>query len=747
MKTKYSIPNLLSIFCGLTFSLVLVSCDKDEFFVGEVKYETEQSDGTMLVDAWASEYNLEIETDGEWVLESEDRFIHPSHKNGTGNSTVVLYIENNQSEERKVGSLTVIFPKHEELNKTILIEQKWKGDYDDNAADKITTSNKIYAIGYSYDATGEWASPNSVKVEIFDTKTLNEKGKHVIGPTQVSLVANTITGSTISDMTNALALKADVKGGFGKFKAEANASFDMNHAQNSNYEFATTYFNLDVRVASFDLDLQTLCDDYMTDDAWYAINGVPRENKRTHKQKVSYPSTNEGFRDLVKNYGTHVIMSARLGGRVRHSMEIDISKITSSYDVKAFAKASYDGVFASGGGNVDEKFKQSFEDNRKNINIRLNVLGGDELKAKALGSESGFNANNLDEWVKSVTDNNMALVNFDNNSLIPIYELIDESLTLEDDGVDGKARKDALKKYMEGSDIASDFSSYDCGTVVKFAYKGISTMDDFSYVNDIIIDGQYVGQMCLEYIPNIDREHAVTVIYPVINNIPRYNMGFFVGNESHKPARIVWDGTDVSVYEYSDYSEVYWGEMIYLRGASITPVPPEGTDEKQGYVADSFLKLGNIRYPLVKIFNNVWTAKDFQWDRDNAGNPIHNINAYNGINYYSPTVLNENKNIAPVGWRVPTSTDYLDIKNKLEANGISNIGTAFLPNGLLGYNAQFVGWLDGSVFRNGDGYSQAEYLTSDLHHIRIRKDGGFGVEPWGQDGGSNYRMSFRLIKK
>lgn len=745
----------LAIITGITMTTTLVSCEDEDKFFAEVEYPTDESDDAIIVEAWTSEYTFDIKSNGAWQIETDDRFFEVTPESGSGNATVTIQVQNNQGDERKVGSFNVVFPGNEEHNTTVLVEQKWDGDYDDNAADKITTSNKIYAIGYSYDATGEWASPNSVRMEIFDTHLLNDEGKHVVGPTQASLQETTITGSSISDMTNALAVKANVDGGFGKFKAEANASFDMNHAKNSNYEFATTYFNLDVRVASFDTDLKTLCEDYMTDDAWFAINGKPRENKRTHKKKVSYPSTNEGLKNLIKNYGTHVIVTAKLGGRVRHSMEIDISKITSSYDVKAFAKASYDGTFASGSGSVDEKFKQSYEDNRKNVTIRLNVLGGDESKAKALGTESGFTKDNLNAWAQSVTADNMALVGFDSYSLVPLYELIDESLTLEDDEVDGKARKEALKKYMEGNDIASDFSSYDCGTVTEFDVPTFST-DPNSYsslVKDVIIDGQYVGQICEEYIPNINKEQRVVVVYPVINNAVRYNMGFFLGNDSHKPARVAWNGTNVTIQEYTDL-DFGSARKLYLRGASISAVKTGDVTSKRGEVRTSLLEYQGSSYPVVKIFDKLWMRKDFQATSKNTGwalgedDRAHN----NGTNkdYYSFRIAGD-ADLAPKGWHVATSADYRAIQNKLEANGITDLGKAFLCEGVLGYNAQFDGWLVWKYnnwgkhweFTGGEGV-QTEYLTSDYYHVRIKKDGSFAIEAGTKD--SPYLMSIRCVK-
>ena len=79
------------------------------------------------------------------------------------------------------------------------------------------------------------------------------------------------------------------------------------------------------------------------------------------------------------------------------------------------------------------------------------MLGGDGKIAKDLATSGGFTQSNVDAWIKSVNSETMALVDFDKNSLVPLYELVDTKLTLKDHGVDGKARKQALMDYMNNS--------------------------------------------------------------------------------------------------------------------------------------------------------------------------------------------------------------------------------------------------------------------------------------------------------
>ena len=289
------------------------------------------ADADILVEAGAHEFTFDIKTEGQWAVKSQNRFLHVKNGSGTGNATVTVRVENNTFEDRKLGALDITFPGHEELNKTITVEQKYLGDYGGNAADIIETSNKIYAVGYSYDITGEWASPNSVKVEIFDTKQLITDGIESVNAAQVELSDYTVTGSTISEVSNKLTVKASVEGSYGGFKGEANASFDMETSESSTYEYASTYFDVQKRRASLSKSPQSLIFDYMTDDAYNAINGLPVETKRGKRNL--YASGREGFQRLISDFGTHVIVEAGLGGRLRRSLQVNTSEITSAYDV------------------------------------------------------------------------------------------------------------------------------------------------------------------------------------------------------------------------------------------------------------------------------------------------------------------------------------------------------------------------------------------------------------------------------
>lgn len=731
------------------------ACEKEPAFLADVTYPEEANGNAIVVDAWSNNFTLDIKSDGEWRVESSD-FITVKPSEGTGNATVKVYVEDNEEEQRLKGNVTIVFPGHEGQNKTLAVEQKWLGEYGENAG-QMQRTNKVYVIGYGYDTTkGLYANFDCVKAQIFKSGELIDAGLQGYGQPNMNAVLSTVTGSSISDISNKLTVKANANGGIGKFKAEANASFTMNYTDNSTHEYAINYLEATLTTASFEMGVGELAtEEWMTAGAYKAINGL----------NPKY-SDKDGFARLIRDYGTHVVMSARLGGRVRQSLDVDISKISTSYDLNVFAKASYEGVFANAGGSVNDDFHDSFNNNSEAMTITVQALGGNSDLAAALMAKDGFTKDNYKAWFESVEKDNMALMGFvDDDSLIPLYELVDADKYPE--------RYQALYDYMNGKEMAAkyeDNSTYDTGTVTAFDVPTFDNRWESSLVKDIMLGGQFVGQICNEYIPAIDRNKRVTVVYPVIGTTPRYNMGFFIGDDTHKPARVAWKGTETSIVEYPDLD---FGEAakLYLRGASITAIRDTSIVVKDGTVEDEYLEGLRVNrriknyinepysYPLVKIFNHIWTRLDYSGDPQlNEGFTALTfagsfetgfIRSWDGtydVGYYRK----DNASAAskfPAGWRVANHTDYEEMRNKLVANGFSMPGSALLQAGVTGYEVFWGGWIDYTYsaplyFR--DRNDQMEYITSDDYHITITSNGDFNIT---KGTNINWCMCLRLIKQ
>ena len=671
---------------------------------------------TLVLDMMDSTYDFKIEADGKWRIEDETEFIQSiSEKSGNGDATVKIRMVTNFLDERFVGDLRIVFPEDTSLNKTITVVQKYSGDYDDNAND-VSQSNKAYAMGYGYDmisSTEGYLDPSAIKSEVFDTKTLFEDGTFAYGPNTQTLDETTVTGSTISDISFKLGVKTKIEGGTALFSGEMKSSFDMSKTSYNNYEFALNYIDVTTQTITSEVPLEILADSLsMIVSAYYAINGLGRTGQK-------FPSTNAGFRRLIKGYGTHVVMGAKVGGRIRQSMTVDVSKVTSSYDLEAFAKAAYKGLAVKAEGSVEAKMKQSFEENNSNMSFKVHVYGGDAgVGARLMNTTNrALDPTDVDTWKASVAKGKGALIGFPSDGLVPLYELIDETIS------DSTAkRKKLLKEYMESKAFASDFNAYyECGTVTEIDVPKIEDLDTNTLIKDIYSGGQLVAKATLEFVPLLNIKEKVMVIYPVINNKPRYNLGFYIGDKDHKPARVSWDGTDAAIVEYADM-DFGAAKKIYIRGTSVLSTAPEGTETHVGTVEDAYLasKIINknisadfdYNYPLVKIFDHVWIRQDYASSTTRKGffrqpgsgqvvgsNPMWRK--------YDATKVEE---YVPLGWKIPSDTVFKSIENEFKKSGLSNIGKAMLRKkdcdsekecGLLGFSA--VKWND-SRTRNYYGY-------------------------------------------
>lgn len=737
------------------------ACEKEPAFLADVTYPEEASGNAMVVDAFANEFPLEIKTEGAWRVEGDSYFFTVEPEEGSGNATVTVSVQNNTRSKRKTGHLTIVFPGHEEQNKTLTIEQKWPGEYGENA-DILDKQNVIYAVGYGFDTTkGLYPNSDCLRAEIFNTSKLISEGTEGTGELKMNATLSTVTGNSITELSNKLTVKANASGGIGKFKAEASASFTMDYTNNSNHEYAINYLEATLTTVRFNKGLGRLkTRRYMNEEAYEDINGLFED----------YMTNNpNGFKNLIRDYGTHVVMTARLGGRVRQSLDVDITDITESYDLNAFAKASYEGVFAKGGGSVDDDFHKSYNQHRNSMRINVDALGGDAKLAKALVAKDGFTEANYLAWFNSVDKDNMALMGFvDENSLVPLYELVDQSATEEKDGFDGKKRYEALYKYMTGGEAARDYednSTYDTGTVTEFDVPDFSENHayDQTLIKDIKLGGQLVGQICEEYIPTINRDKRVIVVYPVIGTKVRYNMGFFIGDDTHKPARVAWNGTDTNI---SEYPELNFGNAtkLYLRGASITTTPAEGVEVKQGSLEDEFLtglfysgsetaSNESYQYSIVKVFDKIWTRMNY--NQHFSGNSAQSCDiSMDGTqisfwNEFYSTVTVAGKDF-PQGWHVAESADYEAMNNKLAANGFSLPGLALKNGAVTGFELYFVGYYYvNTSYWNGQSVTtlswkdskEAMLASSDKKVIAYGDNGSVRTEDF-----KSGKYSIRLVK-
>lgn len=396
---------------------------------------------TLVLDMNDSTYELKISTDGNWVIKDNSMFVQSIDKTeGVGDATVKLRLTSNDLDERLVGSLNIEFSSQED-QKIVLI-QKYRGDYGDNAS-QLTKSNKIYAVGYGYNAiSGYYADYTSVKAEIFDTKTLIENGDISEGPTDVMVDTWSWSDVDLHEAEVWLSERAKIKQTSAAFTGEVRSSFIDYGGVSEGVAFAMTFIDVAVKTVGVD---EALMDEpkteYMKASAYNAINGLDKK----------FTTDREGFKKLIQRYGTHVVLGSTLGGRIRQSMYAEGGY---EYGVEEYALVASSRALDKKS-SVDAGLYESFDEYWSELSYLVKVLGGDAALALDVADSRALDADVVKDWQKSLAENeNATLIDFSGDGLVPLYELIDEKL-----GEDAVKRKAALKAYMEGKDIVEDFEA------------------------------------------------------------------------------------------------------------------------------------------------------------------------------------------------------------------------------------------------------------------------------------------------
>ena len=276
-------------------------------------------------------------------------------------------------------------------------------------------------------------------------------------------------------------------------------------------------------------------------------------------------------------------------------------------------------------------------------------------------------------------------------------------------------------------------------------------------IKDVYVEDQWIAQVCQEYVPKINRKERITVVYPVYYGLPRYDKGFFPGDNSHKPAYVSWTDNGETVKTCEELSVGQVSSLYASADMVVTELPEtewayEATDIKDEYLQgkriDPLIDADrDSNYPLVKIFNRVWTrecykhyvgthvSKEYTVEMD--GKPV----AVRNVCYYPDVAANGSN--WPAGWQVASwNDDYKPMLDKLAANNFSKPALELFNGHVTGFEFCFEGW--------NLRYGYTWYNDTQMHGTRdgvsfwVRTDGTYTTESWNDNPN---REPVRLVKK
>ncbi|WP_101688713.1 MAC/perforin domain-containing protein [Dysgonomonas massiliensis] len=310
---------------------------------------------------------------------------------------------------------------------------------------KSAGDGKYDVLGYGYDITEPYVGENSVKFKIVDVEELLEKEKSnpkvyyqpssstaiyervFVGSDATTYIENIITKTNFNGSVASEGLFDDLKKNDASTKKSLeglfSASVKYGREQENKYSYSSKYAfaNADVvkKQKSFLIDTELeIIRKYLTPQFLDKL-----ENLTAAKAD-----------QIVRNYGTHLMMDIEIGGFYRNYFRTIIIEESSSTRKKEIVEAGAKFGLSKIGLNLGmdlskETFKQTILKNSLS-DSQIRCWGG-----STHGSSYSFTTANLvdanftvnsnpGKWAETVTDVNSVLINLNWNRTYPIYELV-----------------------------------------------------------------------------------------------------------------------------------------------------------------------------------------------------------------------------------------------------------------------------------------------------------------------------------
>ena len=786
MKKAFKhIPTLVA--AGVMGILFVACTDDDNYSIKEAKIDINPTTlGQLEAYSYSTSFNLVTDADAEWeaTVEWDDEttdqpaYVYP--KKGTGSALLKIVTLDNRTQSPRQATLKITFPKDPSKNITQVITQKRGADT--NAVEDIENGNITRGIGYGYNCFDGYAELACMKTPILQVNKMYDEKTLIYDFSSLQVEQREESGASVEEMARKLNASMHASASNWGLSVTVDAKFNAGQKKTESNEFAWMDINAVTCTAVLNGTQDDLIFEYMTDGAYNDINGLP--TTRRGREIVKYPATDEGFAKLVMNYGTHLVVGGKLGGQLHTQVTANTSKITTAYNASVALEVTYSGPFSSdvnsntkaqmakaqsknqnafffdykllGGGRDDDTFQAlnsvlgKMTKARQGAGTEDNLTDDSELNVKIEDTSGEYEAA-ADNWKKSLMPTgsseseredalkNVVLVDFaKEENLVPLYELVDQTLTEDEDGVDGKARYEAFKEWYERKLMADP-------SIIK-RYKPKSEINTPPTIIDPIIDltkadtkeslvwdvylsnGQHVARVCSEFIPLINPTKRVNVVYPIVNGKCRYNLGIFCGDEVTYPYYVSWgqvdDPSTPLITQIKD-TELGGYNVAYLRGNHLTLFPDENFSDEDYLTttAEPYNLLSkdngkDLVFPLVKINDYIYTrdlyrARSYQngtpqmsdkvpYDKDHQNafsvfsryaDATQNVDWYLVSNYTNS--LHRWGGFAPQGWTVPYYSQYDKmIQNLADIPGKKpdgTIGASFLKNGVYGLNTYATG--------------------------------------------------------
>ena len=216
----------------------------------------------QALNTYSYEVPFEVKAKGEWRIDFEwedgEQICYASPKQGKGDTKINICVLDNATDKHRTGEM--IITDFGDNGKKTVVKLGQKSQLEDTRADKISTGNCIYGVGYGYNAmSGKLAANQIVKMaDAIKDNILVTEG------VRASYALREYKGSCFSQLCNNFKADASFSGKYFGFKGEAGASFDSKYLRESNRDYVISMVDVTTTQATLSYNRDQIID-AMTD--------------------------------------------------------------------------------------------------------------------------------------------------------------------------------------------------------------------------------------------------------------------------------------------------------------------------------------------------------------------------------------------------------------------------------------------------------------------------------------------------
>jgi len=275
-------------------------------------------------------------------------------------------------------------------------------------------------LGYGYDITSHYAYSPDIKPAVLDLDKLLEAQRVQEDPNLRYGEFETNSGKDINEYMRNITAQVSYSANASllklvSFSGEVGANFSTERTTKAEYAFTTSTSR--IVSGAYNIGNKNGLDIYFTQDF-------------TNDMGTMSPD------QLIKKYGTHVMLGAVLGARADYHLSVAKKEQNNITNLGAYAKASaevtYKGVSAGKGtsAEVDAEYAKYFYTDTKEIKTK--VFGGKVQYGQSINDKQDY-----DRWIESIEGNEI-WIDYYPQSLVALSDLVTD-----------KSRSDAIAQAIE----------------------------------------------------------------------------------------------------------------------------------------------------------------------------------------------------------------------------------------------------------------------------------------------------------